>query len=215
MASKTTSKVVRRIVGTGLVLAFLAFLGTKVLLPPDPASASAHWMVRLQDILFYGFAALTIGGAGFVAFSRNIIHTAIGLLGSLIGVGCLYVFLSADFVAVTQLLVYIGGVLVLILFAVMLTSRIGDVNVSNTSFGRGGGFALLATFVPLLWFVAARAPWDEKVPGPLAPTTAAIGNEFLTRWVLPFELASIVLLATLIGAVVMARREIRTDADTE
>jgi NADH-quinone oxidoreductase subunit J len=209
MASKTTAKAVRRIVGTGLVLAFLAFLGAKVMLPADPATENPHWMVRLQDVLFYVFAALAVGGAGFVAFSRNIIHTAMGLLGSFIGVGCLYVFLSADFVAVTQLLVYIGGVLVLILFAVMLTSRIGDVNISNTSFGRGGGFALLATFVPLLVFVAVRAPWDEKVPGPLAPTTALIGHEFLTKWLLPFELASLVLLATLVGAVVMARREIK------
>ena len=207
MASKTTAKVMRRIVGTGLVLAFLAFLGAKVLLPADPAMSNPHWMVRLQDMLFYLFAALSIGGAGYVAFSRNIIHTAIGLLATFIGVGCLYVFLSADFVAVTQLLVYIGGVLVLILFAVMLTSRIGDVNISNTTFGRGGGFALLAAFVPMLLFVAVRAPWDEKVPGPLVETTAAIGNEFLTLWVLPFELASIVLLATLVGAVVMARRE--------
>jgi NADH-quinone oxidoreductase subunit J len=211
MASKTTAKVVRRIVGTGLVLAFLAFLGAQVMLPPDPARESAHWMVRLQDVLFYVFAAAAVGGAGVVAFSRNIIHTAMGLLASFIGVGCLYVFLSADFVAVTQLLVYIGGVLVLILFAVMLTSRIGDVNVSNTSFGRGGGFALLATFVPLVVFVAIRAPWDEKVPGPLAPTTALIGNEFLTKWLLPFELASLVLLATLVGAVVMARREIKAE----
>jgi NADH-quinone oxidoreductase subunit J len=202
MASKTTAKVVRRIVGTGLVVAFLAFMGTKVLLPADPAMENPHWMVRLQDLLFYVFAAIAVGGAGAVAFSRNIIHTAIGLLGS---------FLSADFVAVTQLLVYIGGVLVLVLFAVMLTSRIGDVNVSNKSFGRGGGFALLATFVPMLVFVAVRAPWDEKTPGPLAPTTALIGNEFLTRWLLPFELASVVLLATLVGAVVMARREIKAE----
>ncbi len=205
------SKVFRKILGTALVAAFLAFIAGHVFLPPDPATASAEWGVQLQDLLFYVFAALTVGGAATVAFSRNIIHTALGLLGALLGVGALYVFLSADFVAITQLLVYIGGVLVLILFAVMLTAKIGDVNISNASIGRYGGFGLLAAVVPVLVFVAVRGPWDEKVPGPLAPTTAAIGNEFLTRWLLPFELASLVLLATLVGAVVMARRDIKAD----
>jgi NADH-quinone oxidoreductase subunit J len=211
MPSKTTAKVFRRILGTALVAAFLAFIGARVLLPADPGTHDARWTVGLADLLFYVFAVVAVGGAGVVAFSRNIIHTAMGLLTSFIGVGSLYVFLSADFVAMTQLLVYIGGVLVLILFAVMLTSRIGDVNVSNASFGRAGGFGLLTAVVPVVLFVALRAPWDEKVPGPLAPTTALIGNEFLTRWLLPFELASLVLLATLVGAVVMARREIRAE----
>jgi NAD(P)H-quinone oxidoreductase subunit 6 len=206
-----TPNVIRRIAGAALVGAFLAFIAARVLLPADPSVAGAHWSVQLSDLLFYVFAALTIAGACTVAFSHNIIHTALGLLGALLGVGCLYVFLSADFVAITQLLVYIGGVLVLILFAVMLTSKIGDVNVSNKSIGRYGGVGLLVAIVPVLVFVAVRSPWDEKVPGPLAPTTAAIGNAFLTQWLLPFELASLVLLATLVGAVVMARRELKAD----
>ena len=209
MASKNTGAT-RRLLGAGLVVAFLAFLWM-MLRPSAGQSSGGGGFPQLSDLLFYVFAGAAVGGAAVVAFSRDIVATAIGLLASLIGVGCLYVFLSADFVAVTQLLVYIGGVLVLILFAVMLTNRIGDVNVSNKSIGRAGGLALLATFVPLLVFVALRAPWDEKVPGPLAPTTAAIGNEFLTRWLLPFELASLVLLATLVGAVVMARREGRAE----
>ena len=68
-----------------------------------------------------------------VAFSPNILHAALGLLAALLGAGALYVLLSADFVAVTQLLVYVGGVLVLILFAVMLTRRIGETGHSNPS----------------------------------------------------------------------------------
>jgi NADH-quinone oxidoreductase subunit J len=209
MSKRTAASAFRRLAATALVLAFLAFLGSRVLLPAEADAATTAWKLGLHDLLFYGVAAMTLAGAAAVALSGNIIHTAIGLLAALLGVGALYVFLSADFVAVTQLLVYIGGVLVLVLFAVMLTSKIGDVQVSNTSFGRAGGFGLLAAVVPVLVFVAVRAPWDEKVPGPLAPTTAAIGNEFLTKWLLPFELASLVLLATLVGAVVMARREIK------
>lgn len=193
-----------------LVVTFVGVLGASVL--PETAQPDlALGPVTLRDVLFYAFALLTVGGAAGVAFSRNILYSAIGLLLALMGAGSIYVFLSADFLAVTQLLVYIGGVLVLVLFAVMLTSKIGDVNVSNTTFGRGSGFTLLAAVAPVLVFVAVRGPWDEKAPGPLAPTTALIGNEFLTRWLLPFELASLVLLATLVGAVVMARRDIKAD----
>jgi NADH-quinone oxidoreductase subunit J len=130
---------------------------------------------------------------------------------ALLGAGSLYVFLSADFVAVTQLLVYIGGVLVLILFAVMLTNRITEVNVSNASFGLFGGALLFVAVAPVLLAVVAYAPWKAGVPAALAPTTAAIGNGFLTKWLLPFEVASLVLLATLIGAVVIARKEIKAD----
>jgi NADH-quinone oxidoreductase subunit J len=212
MASQSSARALRRILGIALVAFFLAFLAFKVFLPvAASASPSPSWGVQLHDLAFYGFAAMTLAGAAAVAFSGNIIHTAIGLLVALLGVGALYVFLSADFVAITQLLVYIGGVLVLILFAVMLTAKIGDVRISNSSFGRFGGFLLLASVATLLVFVAVEGPWAEIVPGPLAPTTAAIGNEFLTRWLLPFELASLVLLATLVGAVVMARREVKAE----
>ena len=108
-----------------------------------------------------------------------------------------------------QLLVYIGGVLVLILFAVMLTARIGDVNVSNTSFGLVGGLALFAAVTPVLVVVALLVPWPVRTAPRLSETTALIGNEFLSTWLLPFEVSSVVLLATLIGAVVIARKELK------
>ena len=194
------------------VVVFVGVIGSQVLgggavLPADAGVGP----VTLRDVLFYGFAALTVAGAAAVALSRNILYSAIGLLGALMGAGALYVFVSADFLAVTQLLVYIGGVLVLILFAVMLTNRITEVNISNSSLGLGGGIALLIAAVPVLVFVAVATPWAARVPPELAPTTRDIGNAFLTRWLLPFELASLVLLATLIGAVVIARKELKQD----
>ena len=160
---------------------------------------------------FYGLTALTVGGAAFVAFSRNIVYSAIGLLGALLGAGALYVLLSADFVAIVQLLVYVGGVMVLVLFAVMLTSKISEVNVSNRSFGLFGGALLFVAMAPVLAAVALLAPWRAQAPGPMEPTTAEIGNALLTRWLLPFEVASLVLLATLVGAVVIARKELKAD----
>ncbi len=197
---------------TILVVVFAGTMATRVIRPaalasPVPEGGAAG----LVDVLFYVLAAVTVAGAAGVALSRNILYSAFGLLTALLGAGALYVMLSADFVAVTQLLIYIGGVLVLILFAVMLTSRITEVNVSNSSFGLFGGFLLFVAGAPVLLAVAVITPWNAGTPAALAPTTQAIGDAFLTRWLLPFEVASLVLLSTMIGAIVIARKEIKAD----
>ncbi len=185
---------------------------TRVIRPAALASPVPEGStLGLPGVLFYLLAALTVAGAAGVALSRNVLYSAVGLLMALLGAGALYVFLSADFLAVTQLLIYIGGVLVLILFAVMLTNRITEVNVSNTSFGLFGGFLLFVSAAPVLLAVAMLTPWSTRTPDAAAPTTAALGNGFLTTWLLPFEVASLVLLATLVGAVVIARKELKAD----
>jgi NADH-quinone oxidoreductase subunit J len=165
----------------------------------------------LPDVIFYALAALTVGGAAGVALSRNILWSAIGLLFALLGVGGLYVMLSADFLAVAQLLIYIGGVLTLILFAVMLTNRIADVSVTNVSAGLYGGVLIFVAVVPVLLTVALVTPWNLSGGAAVAYTTVPLGNALLTRWILPFEVASLILLATLIGAIVIARKEIKAD----
>jgi NADH-quinone oxidoreductase subunit J len=196
---------------TLFVVVFLGYMGVEVIQKAYVPGAHARPPAGLTDALFYVIAAMTVLGAAGVALSRNILHSAIGLLMALLGAGSLYVFLAADFVAVTQLLIYIGGVLVLVLFAVMLTNRITEVNVSNSSFGAFGGFLLFVSVAPVLLAVVALTPWPVRGGAPMAPTTAIIGHAFLTRWLLPFEVASLVLLATLIGAVVIARKEIKAD----
>jgi NADH-quinone oxidoreductase subunit J len=206
-----SSKLILWLIVAALVVVFVGVIGTQVMQGAALPADAGLGPLTLRDVLFYAFAALTVAGAAAVALSRNILYSAMGLLFALMGAGAIYVFLSADFLAVTQLLVYIGGVLVLILFAVMLTNRITDVNISNTSLGLGGGAALLVATVPVLVFVAAATPWAANASPGLAPTTREIGNAFLTRWLLPFELASLVLLATLIGAVVIARKELKAD----
>jgi NADH-quinone oxidoreductase subunit J len=193
-----------------LVALFVAVLGTVAIVPAAENAAGAGAAVGgAAAVVFYLLSALTLAGAAVVAFFRNILHSALGLLASLLGAGSLYVLLSADFVAVAQLLVYVGGVMVLVLFAVMLTNRITEVNVSNASIGLFGGFLLLVAMAPVLLAVAWLTPWRTITPGPLGPTTDAIGDALLTRWLLPFEIASLVLLATLIGAVVVARKELK------
>jgi NAD(P)H-quinone oxidoreductase subunit 6 len=210
---KTTGgKLVAWAIAAALVVVFVGYMASQVIRPAALASPpSEPGPTTLPDLLFYLLATVTVVGAAGVALSKNILYSAVGLLASLLGAGSLYVLLSADFVAVTQLLIYIGGVLVLILFAVMLTNRITEIEVSNSSFGLFGGFLLFVAVAPVLLAVAVLTPWQAKAPAPLAPTTRLIGDAFLSKWLLPFEVASLVLLATLIGAVVIARKELKPD----
>ncbi|HVP68538.1 MAG TPA: NADH-quinone oxidoreductase subunit J [Anaeromyxobacteraceae bacterium] len=191
----------------GAVAVASAHLSPALAASPGPFAGGR---LSLADLVFWFLAALAVAGAAGVALSRNILYTSLALLFSLLGVGGLYVYLSADFLAVAQVLIYIGGVLVLILFAVMLTSRIGDVNISNTSLGWAGGAIVTAVIGLLVVVVAVEVPWRAR-DVPLAPTTAQLGNGLLQGWLLPFELASLILLATMIGAIVIARKELKAD----
>lgn len=162
--------------------------------------------------VFYLLAALTVGSAAGVAFSNNIVYSAFALMGALMGAAGLFVLLAADFVAVVQVLIYVGGILVLTLFAVMLTSRVGDVRISNRAVGRIPAFVLLAVVGVVMGKAIGGAGWHRTPLAVPQPTTAAIGDGFLSQYVLPFELASMVLLAALIGAVVLSRKELKGGA---
>jgi NAD(P)H-quinone oxidoreductase subunit 6 len=158
-------------------------------------------------LVFYGLAALVLLCGGIVAWSRNMLHSAFALLGTLGGVAGLYLYLGADFLGLAQLLIYVGGILVLLLFAVLLTTRIGDVQASNRSLGRGPGLAVAALAVVGLVLIATRTPWVTTEAVAL-PTTARLGDAFLREYLLPFELVSVVLLSALVGAMVLARRAV-------
>jgi NAD(P)H-quinone oxidoreductase subunit 6 len=163
----------------------------------------------ISTAVFYLIAIITVGSAAVVAFSRNIIYSAFSLLGTFAGVAGLYVFLGADFVAAVQVLIYVGGILVLILFAVMLTHRITDVEITNRAAGRLPGLLVVAVFLVLLIQTIRETPWVKAKEVVHQPTTARIGDLFLENYLLPFELASLVLLAAMIGAVVLSRKEIK------
>src|ERR1044072_1840724 len=165
--------------------------------------------MEVGTVVFYLVALLVVASAAMVAFSHNIIYSAFSLLGTFAGVAGIYVFLGADFVAAVQLLIYVGGILVLILFAVMLTHRITDVQITNRSAGRLPGLIIVGALVYLLIETLRVNPWVKTKAVVYAATTANIGDLFLYTYLLPFELASLVLLAALIGAVVLSRKEIR------
>ncbi|RMD84166.1 MAG: NADH-quinone oxidoreductase subunit J [Candidatus Dadabacteria bacterium] len=140
--------------------------------------------------------------------SRNIVYSALSLMASFLGVAGLYVMLDADFVAGVQVLIYVGGVVVLTLFAVMLTHHIADIRVSNRSVTVPVALPIVAAAFVILVAALARAPWYREGAGASFRSTEAIGDLLLSRYLLPFELASIVLLAVLVGAVVLSRKEV-------
>lgn len=159
------------------------------------------------QIIFYLLAAITLGFAALVAFSRNIVYSAFALVGALMGVAGIYVLLAADFVAMVQVLLYVGGVVVLTIFAVMLTQGIGDVAVSNRAAGPVAGLIVTGLAGAVMLYATLRTPWHLAPKIDVSATTYGVGNAFLGAYVLPFEIASLVLLAALIGAVVISRQD--------
>ncbi len=169
------------------------------------AAGSTHLLVTVG---FYTLAALTVGAALVVAFSRNLVRSAFSLLGTFVGVAGLFAMLGSDFVAVMQLMIYVGGILVLILFAVMLTTEIVDMKISSRVIGIVPGIALAGLVLFVFVYLLTSHPWDtleKSHASETIGTTARIGEAFLTSYILPFEIASVVLLVALIGAAIIAR----------
>ena len=165
--------------------------------------------ISIGTIIFYLIAAIIVVSAAVVVFSSNIVYSAFSLVGTFGGVAGIYVLLGADFVAAVQILIYVGGIVVIILFAVMLTHRIADVQVTNRSVGKIPALIVTGLMITLLVSTILESSWTKADQVAHDPTTAQIGELFLTDYLLPFELASIVLLVALIGAVTLSRKEIK------
>jgi len=156
------------------------------------------------DLIFVLLALLTLVPAVWVAMSRNIVHAGFALLLTLLGAAGLYAYLGADFIAVTQVMVYVGGVLVLILFTVMMT-RVPQSRRRSHGLDRFVPAAVFALAVfGLLYKTITSVEWaaSESVA---EPTTAEIGANFVTSYIFPFEYVSLVLLAAMIGAAILIR----------
>ena len=149
----------------------------------------------VAQVVFYLIAAVTVGSSMMVAFSRNIVYSTFALLGAFMGVVGIYVLLAADFVAMVQLLVYVGGILVLTIFAVMLTQGIADVTVSNREVGAVPSFIIVTVLGAVMVYAVFKTPWQMAAPAALTSTatTYAICNAFLAEYMLPFEVPSLVL----------------------
>ena len=161
----------------------------------------------MADLVFVLLAVMTVVSALIVAGNSNVVYSAVGLLFSFMGVAGLYVLASADFLAATQMLVYVGGILVLILFAVFLSNRISDVKLSNPTHFRVPAFVACLALFGILSHVAVNTKWPVRQGVEFAPTTASLGRLLMTKYLLPFEVVSVLLLAALIGAALLSRPE--------
>jgi NADH-quinone oxidoreductase subunit J len=161
------------------------------------------------DLIFFIIALVTVGSAAVVVLSRSLIYSAFALLFTFFGVASIYVLLGADFLAGTQVLIYVGGILVLLLFGVMLTHRLYNLNLKTETFQLVPGILIAFAVFASLALAAVNTKWKFVTEKQVQPTTDTIGTLFMTEYLLPFEVASILLLVALIGAAMLVRR--RTD----
>lgn len=167
--------------------------------------------MTVTQVVFFLLAAFTAGASLLVVLARNIVHCAIALVFAFFGVAALYVMLDAEFLAAVQVLLYVGGITILLLFAIMLTSRISahGVKIMNEQVGVS---ALVAIAVFALMVFANLKGITLGAPPLAAPNnTASVGTLLLTTYVLPFEVVSLLLLAAMVGAIILARREREKD----
>ncbi len=160
-------------------------------------------------ILFYVFAFLILCSALLMVFMKNLLHAAFMLLITLISLAAVYILLMADFLAVTQLMVYVGGILVLILFGIMLSNRGDNIFIQSQSGNQvPGGLLSFMLFGGLVYIIARthfnQLPWmnqaETLASSGAKSTLHGIGINLMTNFALPFEVASIILLIALMGA---------------
>lgn len=169
--------------------------------------------MSILQLIFYCFAALTIMSALVILFSNNVLHAVLSLLGVFLGVSAMYVFAGAEFLAVAQLVVYVGGVLVLLLFGVMFTNReIGvDFPVSTHRYLPIGLLAGLAIALGLSYLLLSNATllhaYETVLNSKPNSSTKIIGINLMSSYLLIFELLGILLLVALIGASFVAGRK--------
>jgi NADH-quinone oxidoreductase subunit J len=166
--------------------------------------------VTPETVVFYVLAAITVGAAGVVVLARSLIYSAFALLFTFFGVAGLYLLLGADFLAATQLLIYVGGILVLLLFGVMLTHKLYDLELKSEVIQLLPGIVMTLGLFGILARLIYQTEWTLGAGRPPAPTTADMGRAFLGDYLLPFEAASVLLLVALMGAALIVRR--RKDA---
>ncbi len=168
-----------------------------------------------QNLFFYAFAAVIVFSAIRVVTTQNVVHAALYLVAVLAGAAAQYVLLAAEFVAATQVLVYIGAVVVLLLFGVMLTrTEIGrDQDLTHRNWPSGALTALLLlgvmgyTLIDEYGWTRTPLPADTRIDSVNGSNTATVSDAVFGQYLVPFEVISVLLLAALVGAIVLARKD--------
>jgi NADH-quinone oxidoreductase subunit J len=167
----------------------------------------------LADILFYFFALLALGSAVFMVTRRNIVHAAVFLVTTLVATAGIFLQLQAEFLFVTQLLLYAGGIMVLFVFVIMLVNL--DVEMRLVQFNRQSIVAgtLTCVFAGQVFFALWAGRSSLHLPAPSSQlalkNTESVADSLFSHFLVAFEIASILLLVAMIGAVVMGRRRVK------
>ncbi len=159
------------------------------------------------DIIFWVLAVIGIAAALTVVLLRDVFRAALSLVLCFVTIAGIYVTLSADFLAAVQVLIYVGGISVLIILAIMLTREVQQGSPSNKL--RIPAFIVAILFLGVLIFTLINTPWQVSTVPPLEPTTSALAGKLLGEggFILPVEIAALLLLAAILGAIVLVREK--------
>jgi NADH-quinone oxidoreductase subunit J len=168
-----------------------------------------------QNLFFYGFAALIIFAALRVVTAKNVVHAALYLVVVLASIAAQFVLLAAEFVAATQVLVYIGAIIVLFLFGIMLTrAKIGRDQELTHAHWWSGALTALMLFAVMVYALLDQYGWSEtplpadtRIASVDGSNTATVSDSIFSTYLVPFEAVSVLLLAALVGAIVLARKD--------
>lgn len=159
-----------------------------------------------QWAIFIGLSFIMVIASWCVVSLKNIVHAALCLAVTLVGVAGIYIFLHAEFLAAVQILVYVGGVIVLVLFAVLLTQRLSGQAIRLSNEQAPAAFFVSASFLIGILYILKKAEFHVSFAPPASSVTET-GKQLLTTYVLPFEVASVLLIAAMVGAIYFIQKE--------
>ena len=163
--------------------------------------------MTLEVLAFWAVSVVLVGSALAVVLSKNLFHAVLWLALALTGTAGVFLLLEAEFLAAVQLLLYAGGVITIAVFAIVVTERLVGERLSQTSRNLAGGAVVAAALLGVIVSVLGRGGLAISRPALTGDVTRDIGESVLTRYVLPFELLALLMLAALIAAVYFARPE--------
>ncbi len=163
----------------------------------------------LPRVIFIVLGLVTLAGAAGVVLRRNLFHAALFLVLSFVGVAGLYLLLEAEFLAMVQILIYVGAISILIIFAIMLSRRISAPEFRGRSDQWSWALVAAAALFAALAFILLRVNWPVVPSAVPADAIGQLGQALVSpsQFVLPFEVASVVLLVALVGSVIIAREK--------
>jgi len=159
----------------------------------------------LVTVVFYIFAAITVASALGVVLLKNLVHAALYMIVSFIGVAVMYIFLEAEFLAAVQILVYAGAVAIIITFGLMLTRRINIKETSGFNRQKGISAVVVAALFGLMVYMFNNTNWNVQEAIPNVDVTRGISQLMFVDYVVAFETIALLLLIAMVGAIVIAK----------